>query len=75
MRTITLPPDLEDRLAEEAHRRGTTPELLAVDTLRRALTSVEDDLPAAALINEVMAEDDANDPFLASYQTYARRTT
>jgi hypothetical protein len=36
MRTITLPPDLEDRLAEEAQRRGTTPELLAVDTLRKA---------------------------------------
>ncbi len=35
MTTITLPPDLEDRLAEEARRQGTTPELLAVDSLRR----------------------------------------
>lgn len=41
MRTITLPPDLEDRLAEEAQRRGTTPELLAVDTLRKAFVPVE----------------------------------
>ncbi|MFO0964730.1 MAG: hypothetical protein U0793_03960 [Gemmataceae bacterium] len=35
MTTITLPPDLEGRLADEAHRRGTTPELLALDGLRR----------------------------------------
>ena len=41
MRTITLPPDLEDRLAAEAQRRGTTPELLAVDTLRKAFVPAE----------------------------------
>lgn len=35
MTTITLPPDLEGRLTEEAHRRGTTAELLAVDGLRQ----------------------------------------
>jgi hypothetical protein len=35
MTTITLPPDLEGRLADEASRRGTTPELLALDGLRR----------------------------------------
>jgi hypothetical protein len=35
MQTITLPPDLEDRLAEEAQRRGTTPELLASRDLAR----------------------------------------
>ena len=35
MTTITLPPDLEGRLADEARRRGTTPELLAVDGLRQ----------------------------------------
>jgi hypothetical protein len=35
MTTITLPPDLEGRLAEEARRRGTTLELLALDGLRR----------------------------------------
>lgn len=35
MTTITLPPDLEGRLADEARRRGTTPELLALDGLRR----------------------------------------
>jgi hypothetical protein len=35
MTTITLPPDLEGRLADEARRRGTTPELLALDGLRQ----------------------------------------
>jgi hypothetical protein len=35
MTTITLPPDLEARLAEEARRSGATPEQLALDGLRR----------------------------------------
>ncbi len=35
MTIITLPPDLESRLVDEALRRGTTPELLALDGLRR----------------------------------------
>ena len=35
MTTITLPPDLEGRLADDARRRGTTPELLALDGLRQ----------------------------------------
>ncbi len=35
MSTITLPPDLAERLADEARRRGTTPELLALEGLRR----------------------------------------
>jgi hypothetical protein len=35
MSTITIPADLEVRIAEEAKRRGTTPELVAVDGLRQ----------------------------------------
>jgi hypothetical protein len=35
MTTITLPPDLEGRLADAARQRGTTPELLAIDGLRQ----------------------------------------
>lgn len=31
---ITLPPQIEQALTEEANRRGTTPELLALDCLR-----------------------------------------
>jgi hypothetical protein len=34
MTTITLPPEIVEPLTEEARRRGTTPELLALDTLR-----------------------------------------
>lgn len=37
MTTITLPPEVEGPLAEEARRRGTTPELLAIDYLRERL--------------------------------------
>jgi hypothetical protein len=43
MTTITLPPDLESRLAEEASRRGTTPERLALDGLRRLFTPRSDE--------------------------------
>jgi hypothetical protein len=35
MTTIVLPADLEDRLAAEARKRGTTTEVLAVDCLRQ----------------------------------------
>ncbi|MBM4046147.1 MAG: hypothetical protein FJ279_13635 [Planctomycetes bacterium] len=38
MRTITLPPDIEGQLVREARKRGTTPELLALESLRRVLT-------------------------------------
>lgn len=42
MTTITLPPDIEGPLAEEAQRRGTTPELLAVDCLRKQFVPATD---------------------------------
>ena len=32
---ITLPPEIEQALKEQARQRGTTPEQLAVETLRR----------------------------------------
>jgi hypothetical protein len=38
MTTITLPPEVEGPLIEEARRKGTTPELLAVDCLRKLFT-------------------------------------
>jgi len=34
MTTITLPPDIEGPLAEQARQRGTTPEQLVLDSLR-----------------------------------------
>jgi hypothetical protein len=39
MTTITLPPEIEEPLAEEARRQGTTTELLALDKLRRMFAS------------------------------------
>ena len=41
MTTITLPPDLEQSLVEEADKRGTTPELLALDSLRESFVSAQ----------------------------------
>lgn len=35
MTTVTLPPEVERPLVEEARKKGTTPELLAVDCLRK----------------------------------------
>ncbi len=35
MITISLPPDIEGPLTEEAQRQGTTPESLALDSLRK----------------------------------------
>jgi len=39
MTTIILPPEIEEPLVEEARKQGTTPELLAVDCLRKLFTS------------------------------------
>jgi len=35
---ISFPPDIEGPLTAEAQRRGTTPELLALDSLRKLFT-------------------------------------
>jgi hypothetical protein len=35
MTTITLPPEIEAPLADAARKKGTTPQLLAVETLRQ----------------------------------------
>lgn len=50
--TITLNPEIENALADEARRRGTTPELLALDCLRACLlpgTAEEAAAPAGSL--------------------------
>jgi hypothetical protein len=43
MTTITLPRDLEERLIDEAKRRGTTPDALAVATLRQSFAATPAD--------------------------------
>lgn len=39
MLSITLPPELEHALLEQARAQGTTPELLALDSLRERFTN------------------------------------
>jgi hypothetical protein len=55
MTTITLPPDLESRLAEEASRRGTSPELLALDGLRRLFAPRPDGAAPADTLFDFLA--------------------
>jgi len=45
MTTITLTPDIEKPLIEQARRQGTTPELLALDGLRRLFAVGQDPAP------------------------------
>ena len=46
--TITLTPDIENALAEEARKQGTTPELLALDCLRERFAPSPVTGPSAA---------------------------
>lgn len=54
MLTIAVPPELAVPLAEEARRRGTTPELLALEGVRRVLPAVPP-LQAAGSLLEYLA--------------------
>lgn len=45
---ITLPPEIEGPLAEQARQCGTTPESLAVETLRRAFVPPGAEEPPAS---------------------------
>lgn len=50
--------------------------LVRAEVYQRLESLLQDDLPdSAALINEVMAEDDAHDPYLESYQHYLQDAT
>jgi len=55
MTTITLPAEIEGPLVEEARRRGTTPERLALDALRlmftRAVASPAETRPESNLLD------------------------
>ena len=58
MTTITLPSDLEDRLGDEARRRGTTPELLALDGLRQLFAphpSADNDAEGNGTLSDFLA--------------------
>ncbi|MDQ2800301.1 MAG: hypothetical protein M3Y13_11755 [Armatimonadota bacterium] len=53
MTTITLPPEIEKPLVEQARQQGTTPEMLALDGLRRlfAPAEAEDEPPSETLFD------------------------
>ena len=42
MTTITLPPEIEQSVARQAERQGTTTEVLALDALRRMFAPAEE---------------------------------
>ncbi|MBX2999126.1 MAG: hypothetical protein KF893_11500 [Caldilineaceae bacterium] len=44
--SITLTPELEQAVAKEAERRGTTPESLILDTLHALFVSTQESLEA-----------------------------
>jgi hypothetical protein len=67
MTTITLPPEVEGPLMEEARRKGTTPELLAVDCLRQLFT------PSPT--TETLAEGETLFDFLTGYAGTVSGTT
>lgn len=46
--TLDLPPEVEAALAEDARRKGTTPEELALDNLRRSYVIPTYETPTAA---------------------------
>lgn len=55
MTIITLPPDLEGRLTEAANRSGTTPELLAVESLRRLFPPITNQLAREGTLFDFLA--------------------
>lgn len=67
MTTIILPPEVEEPLVEEARRKGTTPELLAIDCLRQLF------IPSST--TETSAEGEALFDFLAGYAGTVSGTT
>ena len=61
------PPRAVDRAAQVEYV------LVRAEVYERLAGLLRSDLPdTATLINEVMADDDAGDPYLESYQNYAR---
>jgi hypothetical protein len=81
--TITLTTDQHDaleRTTESPPRvldptTGTTYVLVRADSYARQNGLLDDDTSdTAALVNEIMQEDDADDPLLAGYQNYPDRS-
>lgn len=54
--TITLPPELERAVAERARAQGTTPQLLALDELRRSFPPVSSPAPEQGNLAEFLGD-------------------
>jgi hypothetical protein len=54
--TITLPPEIEAPLAEQARQRGTTPESLAVETLRQAFQKPAEEPPPGGTLYDALKD-------------------
>ena len=63
--TITLTPEIEDAIAEQAHREGKTPERLALDGLRSLFVlpkpTPDEVLGLAARVYEGLSEKDVQE--------------
>jgi hypothetical protein len=57
MTTITLPPEVEERIVHEARKQGITPEVLAVDCLRKHFVPAptEPGAPQGGTLREFLA--------------------
>ena len=56
--TITLTPDVENALAEQARRQGTTPEQIVLDTLREKLAAVSGEMGESKGKDDIEPRDD-----------------
>ena len=53
---ITLPPELERAIEEQARLQGTTPELLAIDSLRKQFLTTSESPPAEGTLVDFLGE-------------------
>jgi len=56
MITITLPPDLEKTVSEQAQQQGTTPELLVLDELRIRFSPVQPPVSQEGTLADFLGE-------------------
>lgn len=56
MLTITLPPELERTVTEQAQRQGTTPQLLVLDELRHRFAPAHSTPPVGGNLADFLGE-------------------
>jgi hypothetical protein len=67
---LTLPPQLEERLKQEAARRGMTADACAIQTLDQHLPPVDRAAQLQALFDQWAAEDQAAEPCHGDYDFF-----